>query len=93
MLVVDQQKLLQDDTLGNRCNMTVEHVTSLLKFVLETTYFVFKGVYYKQIHGAVMGSPVSPIVCNLFMEDLERRAIDTAPHPPRGGTDMSTTHI
>ena len=26
-----------------------------------------------------MGSPVSPIVCNLFMEDLEHRAITTAP--------------
>ena len=29
-----------------------------------------------------MGSPVSPIVCNLFMEHLERLAIDTALHPP-----------
>ena len=26
-----------------------------------------------------MGSPVSPIVANLFMEDLEQRAIETAP--------------
>merc|ERR1711994_928145 len=40
------------------------------------------GVYYIQIHGAAMGSPVSPIVCNLFMEDLEQRAIETALHPP-----------
>ena len=29
-----------------------------------------------------MGSPVSPIVCNLFMEELEQRAIETALHPP-----------
>ena len=35
-----------------------------------------------QIHGAAMGSQVSPIVCNLFMEDLEQRAIATALHPP-----------
>ena len=26
-----------------------------------------------------MGSPVSPIVCNLYMEHLESKAIDTAP--------------
>ena len=29
-----------------------------------------------------MGSPVSPIVCNLYMEHLEKLAIQTAPHPP-----------
>ncbi|XP_070532995.1 uncharacterized protein [Ptychodera flava] len=29
-----------------------------------------------------MGSPVSPIVCNLYMEHLEQIAIATAPHPP-----------
>ena len=30
-----------------------------------------------------MGSPVSPIVCNLYMEDYEERALATAPHPLR----------
>lgn len=29
-----------------------------------------------------MGSPVSPIVCNIYMEDVERKAIETAAHPP-----------
>ena len=29
-----------------------------------------------------MGSPISPIVANLYMEDLETKAIQTAPHPP-----------
>ena len=29
-----------------------------------------------------MGSPVSPIVCNLYMEDFEQKAIATAAHPP-----------
>ena len=27
-----------------------------------------------------MGSPVSPVICNLFMEDLEERVISTAPN-------------
>ena len=30
-----------------------------------------------------MGSPVSPIVANLYMEYLEQNALSTAPHPPR----------
>ncbi len=29
-----------------------------------------------------MGSPVSPVICNLHMEDFERKAFDTAEHPP-----------
>ena len=29
-----------------------------------------------------MGSPISPIVANLFMEDLETKALTTAPTPP-----------
>ena len=30
-----------------------------------------------------MGSPVSAIVANLYMEYLEQKALSTAPHPPR----------
>ena len=29
-----------------------------------------------------MGSPVSPIVCNPYMEAYEQKALATAPHPP-----------
>ena len=30
-----------------------------------------------------MGSPISPIVANLCMENFENKAISTAEHPPR----------
>ena len=29
-----------------------------------------------------MGSPLSPIVANIFMEKFEEEALATAPHPP-----------
>ena len=38
---------------------------------------------YEQVRGAAMGSPLSPIVANLFMEDLETKALATAPSPPQ----------
>ena len=36
-----------------------------------------------RVEGAAMGSPVSPIVANLYMEYLEQKALSTAPHPPK----------
>ena len=62
--------------------MKVEHITSLLEFCLKTTYFQFQGRFYEQLHGAAMGSPISPIVANLYMEDFETKAISSAVLPP-----------
>ncbi|XP_066270838.1 uncharacterized protein [Branchiostoma lanceolatum] len=62
--------------------MSPTQVVNLLKVCLDCTYFLYDGSFYQQIHGAAMGSPVSPIVCNLYMEHLEQLAISTAPNPP-----------
>ena len=35
-----------------------------------------------------MGSPVSPIVANLYMEYLEQKVLSTAPHPLVSGAGM-----
>ena len=37
-----------------------------------TTYFIYKGQFYKQKHVAAMGSAVSPIVANFYVETFER---------------------
>ena len=36
----------------------------------------------------LIGSPVSPIVANLYMEYLEQKALSTAPHPLGSGAVM-----
>ena len=36
-----------------------------------STYFSYKNVIYKQVRGAAMGSPVSAVVANLYMEFFE----------------------
>ena len=33
--------------------------------------------FYRQRHGCAMGSPVSPIVANLYMDEVESRALIT----------------
>ena len=62
--------------------MTVNNITCLLEFCLSSTYFTFQDKFYEQAEGAAMGSPISPIVANLCMEDFEMRTINTSPHTP-----------
>ena len=52
-----------------------EDVMALLKVVLNNCVFSFQGKFYKQLHGAAMGSPCSPVVANIYMEYFEKRAL------------------
>ena len=77
-----QQHLEDDHQLQQRTSMTVKHIICLLEFCLKNTYFIFQGRFYEQIEGAAMGSPISPIIANLYVEAFETQAISTAPHLP-----------
>ena len=73
----------KDTTFKERTVMEVGDIILLLEFCLKNTYFLSKASSIEQVEGAAMGSPVSPIVANLYMEYLEQKALSTAPHPPR----------
>ena len=73
--------LEKDEKLNDRTVLLVQNITELPGFCLHNTYFSFQNKFYEQIEGAAMGSPVSPIVANLFMEDFERKALSSAIHP------------
>ena len=62
--------------------MSIPQITTLLEFCLTQTYFLFQGKYYKQTQGAAMGSPISPIIANIFMEEFEVQALQSSPNPP-----------
>ena len=53
----------------------------LLEFCLKNTYLSFQGHFYERVEGMAMGSPVSPIITNLYMEYFEQKALSTAPIP------------
>ena len=50
-----------------------------MEFCLRSTFFKFHNQFYEQTDGAAMGSPLSPIIDNLFMEPIEEKAIQSAP--------------
>ena len=77
-----KQHLENDKELQQRTSISVQHIIMLLEFCLKNTHFVFQGRFYEQTEGAAMGSPLSPIIANLYMEALEEKATNTSPMPP-----------
>ena len=82
-LNIIRDRLGKDKSLKKRTKLTVEDIMKLLEFVANTTYFKFQGEIYQQKFGTAMGSPVSPLIANIYMEDLEQKAIMTAPQEIR----------
>ena len=80
---VTRRLLEEDETLGERTALTADSIAELLKLCLKSTYFRFEGKFYEQREGAAMGSPVSAVIANLYMEYFEQRALETAPQRPR----------
>ena len=76
-------KLQQDTMLPNRTSLSIPNIMSLQHFCLKSTFFTFQGKYYEQVKGAAMGSPLSPVIINLFMEDFKTRALRSLPNQPR----------
>jgi hypothetical protein len=46
---------------------------------LFSTFLIFQRKFYEKITNIEMGSPLSPIVVNIFMEKFERREMETYP--------------
>ena len=79
---VTRDHLMNDPSLPYRTLLTVYDICSLFQLCLEATYLAFKGKVYRQIHGMAMGSPVSVVVANLVMEDVEQEELSTFHTPP-----------
>lgn len=57
-------------------------IVKLFSFVLSSTYFVCNGIVYEQVEGIPMGSSLSPIIADFFMEPFETKAVESAPLKP-----------
>ena len=76
-LKVVEQRLSDDQTITERTTISVQQLVQLTELCLRSTYFKCQNKFYEQTDGAAMGSPMSPIIANLFMEHREE-AIQSA---------------
>ena len=51
--------------------LPTDDIVDLLNLCLTSTYFQYNGKHYKQLHGTAMGSPVSVVVAEIVMQNIE----------------------
>jgi hypothetical protein len=75
-------KIPLDEAIQIVKEVTDPETTKLAEVFLRSTFFSYQGEFYEQTSDVAMGSPLSPIVANLFMENFEKRALESFPLKP-----------
>ena len=75
--------LMSDNMLHKHTNLTASDVVKCVELCLHFTVFSLNSTLYRQIFGVPLGSCISPVVANIFMEHIERQALTTFREPPK----------
>ena len=78
------------DHIKKKCNIPKEKFLAAIHFVLNSTFFLFNRICYQQTFGTPIGSPLSPVIADITLQDLESRAVETFPFKPHFILDMLT---
>ena len=78
-----ERKLNDTSNWKSHTNLTKGQIVDMLSYVLKNSYFTYGGTQYHQISGCAMGSPVSAVVAELVMQEVEKKALQTSPVQPR----------
>jgi len=64
------------NNIQKNTKLSLSQLKSAIDLVLSSTGFAFNGCYYEQIYGSPMGSPLSPILADMVMDDLEVHSLN-----------------
>ena len=78
---LEDEFLNEESKVRAETALEVADIIRLLRLCLDTTYFRVNGKFFRQKWGTAMGSPVSVVVANLFMESFESSALQSFSHP------------
>ena len=57
-------------------NITRKELKKLFLFATSQTHFIFNSKFYNQIDGVAMGSPLAPVLANIFMDFHKSKWLD-----------------
>ena len=57
-------------------NLLKTDFRELILFAVKENHFIFNNNFYDQLDGVAMGSPLGPLLVNIFMSHFETNAID-----------------
>ena len=80
-LAVVWDKLAADPLLEERTCIPIDNLMEMLTCV-ETTYFGMGSDIYQQEEGLAMGSPLSPVLANLYIEYFKEMALGSTSLKP-----------
>ena len=72
---VAKERLKEDASLGQRTFLPVEDIIHLLSICLKTTQFTYNCTYFQQVFGLAMNMPISAVIANMIMDNVEQRAL------------------
>ena len=75
--------LMVESSWTKETYLSVQAIPDLLSTCLNNSGFRYRGQFYEMESGLAMGSPMSHLVANIFMADLEKKAISTMESPPK----------
>ncbi len=78
-----QQKLGNDGEFIGRTHLPATDLVELCSLCLKSTNFTFRDKLYAQTEGLPMGSPLSPIEVNIFIENFEHIVFTNFMRPPK----------
>ena len=74
-----QRKFFPEDL---RLPLPTDIFLQLIRLCVESNSFSFEGKFYSQTFGVAMGSPLSPVLANLYMEFFESELLPSLPIRP-----------
>ena len=77
-----RQRLTDNKDNLDTASLTIDSLIQLTESCIESTYFTWGNKVYEQLQGLPMGSPLSPILTEIYMSNFEETALQSAPVQP-----------